>query len=47
MSRSALSQLEVEVEKGDQLGARVRELEERVESVQSGVGCRSLEGNVG
>ena len=32
--RSALAQLEVEVERGDVLGARVRELEERVESVQ-------------
>lgn len=33
--RNALSQLEVEVERGDVLGARVRELEERVERVQS------------
>ena len=32
--RSALSQLEAEVEKGDLLGARVRELEEMVERVQ-------------
>jgi hypothetical protein len=32
--RSALSQLEVEVEKGDLLGAKVRELEDRVERVQ-------------
>ena len=32
--RSALSQLEMEVEKGDLLGARVRELEDRVERVQ-------------
>ena len=30
-----MSQLEVEVERGDVLGARVRELEERVERVQS------------
>jgi hypothetical protein len=33
--RSALAQLEVEVERGDILGIRVRELEERVERVQS------------
>jgi hypothetical protein len=32
--RSALAQLEVEVERGDILGARVRELEEKVEKVQ-------------
>ena len=32
--RSALSQLELEVEKGDLLGARVRELEEREERVR-------------
>ena len=33
--RSALAQLEVEVERRDVLGARVRELEERVERVQT------------
>lgn len=32
--RSALSQLEMEVEKGDLLGAKVRELEDKVERVQ-------------
>ena len=32
--RSALSQLEVEVEKGDLLGVRIRELEESVERAQ-------------
>lgn len=36
--RSALAQLEVEVERGDLLGARVRELEGRVERVQSSEG---------
>ena len=33
--RSALTQLEVEVERGDLLGASVKELEEKVERVQS------------
>jgi hypothetical protein len=33
--RSALAQLEVEVERGDLLGASVKELEEKVERVQS------------
>jgi hypothetical protein len=32
--RSALSQLEVEVERGDVLEARVRELDEKVERVE-------------